>query len=266
MSPQINPHLAEAINRHATIGLALSGGGVRGLAHVGVIKALNEVGVRPRVVAGTSVGSIIGAAYCSGMSWAEIADMARSIFWPHLLIGWRLEEFCEKHFPRTFDSLEIPFVAVATSLPERKAVYLSKGALTTAVSASCALRPLRGPVSRGELKLADGGFTCVLPSRACREFGADFVIGSDVWELSAALRSVGCNVESRAYRRLYPRQYRLAVADTDVLIQPYLPLSGYLPRAGAVSRMISAGERGARHALKKYLHQTMDSKSQQAAD
>lgn len=240
-------------NKQTRIGLSLSGGGVRGLAHVGVIKALGEMGVRPAVVSGTSVGSIIGAAYCSGMSWKEIADMARSIFWPHLLVGWRLERFCEKHLPQSFDSLKIPFIAVATSLPERKAVNLSGGDLLTAVSASCALRPLRAPVSRGELKLLDGGYACVLPSKACREFGADFVIGSDVWEFSAALRSVGCGVKSVAGRRLYPEQYRLAVANTDVLIQPHVPLSGYIPWAGAVDRLISAGEQAARKLLRKSL-------------
>ena len=241
----------EERDKHHRIGLSLSGGGVRGLAHVGVIKALGEMGVRPAVVAGTSVGSIIGAAYCSGMSWEEIADMARSIFWPHLLVGCRLERFCEKHLPESFDSLKIPFIAVATSLPERKAVYLSGGDLKTAVSASCALRPLRAPVSRGELKLVDGGYACVLPSKACREYGADFVIGSDVWEYSAALRSVGCGAQSVAGRRLYPKQYRLAVANTDVLIQPHVPLSGYIPRAGAVDRLVSAGERAARKSLHK---------------
>ena len=73
------------------VGLALSGGAVRGLAHIGVIKALDELGVKPAVVAGTSVGSIIGAALGAGMDWREIANMARSIFWPRLLHGKTLE-------------------------------------------------------------------------------------------------------------------------------------------------------------------------------
>ena len=73
------------------MGLALSGGAVRGLAHIGVIKALDEIGIKPRVVAGTSVGSIIGAALAAGKDWREIADMARTIFWPSLLRGQTLE-------------------------------------------------------------------------------------------------------------------------------------------------------------------------------
>lgn len=75
------------------IGLALSGGSVRGLAHIGVIKALTEVGLKPSVVTGTSVGSLVGAAIASGMKWYEIAEMARSVFWPSLLNGVRLESF-----------------------------------------------------------------------------------------------------------------------------------------------------------------------------
>src|ERR1041384_1465726 len=69
------------------VGLALSGGSVRGLAHIGVIKVLNELEIKPVVVAGTSVGSIMGAAVAAGREWHEIADLARSIFWPSLYHG-----------------------------------------------------------------------------------------------------------------------------------------------------------------------------------
>ena len=81
------------------IGLSLSGGSVRGIAHIGVIKALTEVGIRPAVVVGTSVGSLVGAAVAAGMGWQEILQMAHDVFWPHLLSGRRLEEFCRKWLP-----------------------------------------------------------------------------------------------------------------------------------------------------------------------
>ncbi|HEX6188361.1 MAG TPA: patatin-like phospholipase family protein, partial [Pyrinomonadaceae bacterium] len=99
------------------VGLALSGGAVRGLAHIGVIKALQENGIRPAVVAGTSVGSIVGAALAAGMDWREIADMARSIFWPRLLHGKTLERFSAQYLPAAFDHLETRFAAVATLVP-----------------------------------------------------------------------------------------------------------------------------------------------------
>jgi NTE family protein len=109
------------------VGLALSGGAVRGLAHIGVIKALREVGIKPAVVTGTSVGSIIGAALAAGMDWREMADMARSIFWPRLLHGKTLEQFSAQHLPATFEHLETRFAAVVTVLPSNKPLTHSSG-------------------------------------------------------------------------------------------------------------------------------------------
>ncbi len=79
--------------RSRRIGLALSGGSVRGLAHLGVVKVLSEAGIRPAVIAGTSAGSLIGAMLAAGMEWSEIASLARKTFWPKLLHGETLELF-----------------------------------------------------------------------------------------------------------------------------------------------------------------------------
>ena len=81
--------------RSHRIGLALSGGSVRGLAHIGVVKALAEAGIKPTVITGTSAGSLIGAMLAAGMGWSEIASLARKTFWPKLLHGEMLEKFCE---------------------------------------------------------------------------------------------------------------------------------------------------------------------------
>ena len=132
--------------RSLRIGLALSGGSVRGLAHIGVIKALSEAGIRPTVVAGTSAGSLIGAAYAAGYSWQRLAELADSTFWPSLLVGARLEKFCSKHLPEDFSELELDFSAVATLLPSRRSLPIREGALASAISASCALRVVRRPV------------------------------------------------------------------------------------------------------------------------
>jgi NTE family protein len=88
--------------RSRKIGLALSGGGVRGLAHIGMIKVLAETGIQPFIIAGVSAGSIVGAGLAAGMDWREMAAMARSVFWPNLLHGGQLERFCAKHLPETF--------------------------------------------------------------------------------------------------------------------------------------------------------------------
>lgn len=225
------------------LGLALSGGAARGLAHIGVVKALHEVGIKPTIFAGTSVGSIIGAAVAAGASWIELAEMARTVFWPRLLNGKVLEHFCAQHLPNTFAELSHPFAAVATALPGNKAITINTGSLSSAISASCALRLFRRPVVRNGLRLKDGGFSCVLPTHACRELGADIVIASDVWEWSSLMRSLGyCPYSKHWTRRTYPSHYRNALSGADIHIQPYIPLRGYMPNSTAVDRMIAVGE------------------------
>jgi NTE family protein len=235
--------------RSLRIGLALSGGSVRGLAHIGVIKALSELGVRPAVIAGTSVGSLVGAALASGRDWKELAAIARSVFWPGLLRGENLEKLCQKYLPETFAHLSLPFAAIATSLPAKKAVALTEGQLASAISASCALRIIRRPVTREGQRLKDGGIACVLPTLVCRELGAEIVIASDVWELSSLLRGIRLQPTTPRADRFYPAHYRLAVSQANLLIQPSVPAIGYLPGSNAVERMIAAGERATYQAL-----------------
>lgn len=222
---------------------------MRGLAHIGVIKALTEAGIRFTVVAGTSVGSILGAALTRGMNWSELATMAKSIFWPSLLSGKRLERFCASHLPESFSHLNFPFAAVATTLPSRQALIITEGHLASAISASCAVRFLRSPVLREGNFLKDGGIACVLPTLACRDLGAEVVIASDVWEIGSLLRSIGCRPDDPRTGRLYPRHYRLALYHTDLLIQPPIPLAGYIPGEKAVTHMIAAGEAATHRAL-----------------
>lgn len=232
------------------VGLALSGGAVRGLAHIGVIKALQELGIKPTVITGTSVGSIIGAAVAAGISWPEIAEIARSVFWPSLLQGKKLEQFCRDYLPESFADLEHPFAAVATALPDNEPVTITAGLLPSAISASCAVRLFRRPVLRDGLRLKDGGFSCVLPTRACRELGAEFVIGSDVWEWSSLMRSLGNSPHDQRWtNRAYPSHYRSALSHTDIHIHPQVPTRGYLPGAAAVDRMIAIGERATYRAM-----------------
>lgn len=233
------------------IGVAFSGGAVRGLAHIGVIKVLQEVGIKPAVVAGTSVGSIMGAALSAGMDWRELANMARSVFWPRLLHGRSLERFSRKYLPATIEHLETPFAAVATIVSSGQPLAITRGALPSAISASCALRLVRRPVIREGVKLKDGGFACVLPTHACRELGADFVIASDVWEWSSLMRSVSCSPSRTP--RVYPSHYRFALSHTDIHIHPEIPISGYVPGPLAVDRMIAVGERAALQAFDSLL-------------
>lgn len=216
---------------------------MRGLAHIGVIKALDEMGIRPHFIAGTSAGSLVGAGLAAGLDWRDLIEMARSIFWPSLLHGGSLERFCLRHLPETFCRLQLPFAAVATLLPTKEAYTMNEGRLACAISASCAIRFLRKPVMREGKRLKDGGMACVLPTEACREMGAEVVIASDVWEFSSMMRSAGYHPHCPRKGRFYPSHFRQSVAEADLLIQPDIPLSGYLPTSGAVRRMMEAGEK-----------------------
>ena len=128
-------------------------------------------------------------------------------------------------------------------------VAITEGKLATAISASCALRIIRRPVTRDGERLKDGGIACVLPARACRDLGAEFVIGSDVWEISSLLSSVGITPTKPRGERLYPSHYKQALGHTDLLIHPRIPKIGYLPGKKAIEHMIAAGEKAAHQAL-----------------
>jgi len=225
---------------------------VRGLAHLGVVKVLSEAGIRPAVITGTSAGSLIGAMLAAGLDWSEIASLAGKTFWPKLLHGQTLERFCVEHLPATFAGLKLPFAALTTELPGKRAVVITKGELASAISASCALRGIRRPVKREGKRLKDGGIACVLPSEACRAMGADFIIGSDVWEVSSLLRGVGIEPHHPRAGRTYPLHYHSAVRNTDLLIHPRVPFAGYMPGPLAIERLISAGENATRLALHRF--------------
>jgi NTE family protein len=235
------------------IGLALSGGSVRGIAHIGVLKALTEFGIKPAVVTGTSVGSIIGAAIASGASWRDLVVIAHDVFWPGLLHGPTLERFCTRHFPSMFEELTVPFAAIATRVPAKQSLILTSGRLACAINASCA-GTIRHPVLRNGQALKDGGIACVLPSEACRKLGAEFVIASDVWGLSAFLRNLGLPHTHPTATRVYPKHYLNAVRNTDLLIQPSIPLTGYWPRHASIDQLIAVGEAATRRALRQFLH------------
>jgi len=175
------------------IGLALSGGAARGMAHVGVLRALLENDIRIDCVAGTSAGSIVGGAFAAGMSVEEIADFGRKLRWRHIgritmsrlgvQTNARLEQFMRARLPITkFEDLPIPFAAVATDLKTGQAVVMKdKGDVPFAIRASCTIPGWYVPVPDAEgRQLVDGGLVAVIPSAVTRALGADIVIAVDV--------------------------------------------------------------------------------------
>jgi NTE family protein len=175
------------------IGLALSGGAARGMAHVGVLRALLENDIRIDCIAGTSAGSIVGGAFAAGMSVEEIADFGHKLRWRHIgritmsrlgvQTNARLESYMRSRLPITkFEDLSIPFAAVATDLKTGQAVVMKdKGDVPFAIRASCTIPGWYVPVPDAEgRQLVDGGLVAVIPSAVTRALGADIVIAVDV--------------------------------------------------------------------------------------
>ena len=175
------------------IGLALSGGAARGMAHVGVLRALLENDIRIDCVAGTSAGSIVAGAFAAGMTIDEITDFGRQLRWRDIgrvtmsrlgiQSNERLEQYLRARLPITkFEEMPIPFAAVATDLATGGAVVMKDtGDVPFAIRASCTIPGWYVPVLDQEgRQLVDGGLVAVIPSTFTRALGADIVIAVDV--------------------------------------------------------------------------------------
>lgn len=173
------------------IGLALSGGSVRGAAHLGVLEVLEREGIRPACVAGASAGSVVGALYCAGMPLPEIARLSHQLHWSQVgritrpRLGFfdisRLESYMDQLLQgRTFDQLSIPFAAVAVDILRGQVVVLRQGPVARAVRASCALPGAFTPLEDGDRLLVDGGLINNLPVSVVQEMGADYIIAVDL--------------------------------------------------------------------------------------
>lgn len=174
------------------IGLALGSGSARGWAHIGVIRVLQEVGLEPDIVCGTSIGALVGAAYAAReldrleawarrLSWQTVVGMLDFTMSGGLVKGKTIAEFFRSHF-RDRDIAELPrsFAAVATQLTTGQEVWLQKGSLTDAVRASMAFPGLLTPVRHNGRLLVDGGLVNPVPVSLCRALGAELVIAVDL--------------------------------------------------------------------------------------
>lgn len=175
------------------VGLALSGGAARGIAHVGVLRALVENGIPIDAISGASAGSLIGGCFAAGLSIERLEKMAASFRWRHtarlsfsrlgLQSNARMETFLRANLPVTrFEDLKIPFAAMVTDLRKGSLiVFRDKGDLPFAIRASCAIPFVYAPVEdRDGRLLIDGGIVQNLPISQTRDLGADIVIGVDV--------------------------------------------------------------------------------------
>ena len=171
------------------VGLVLSGGGARGFAHIGVLRALERAGAKFDVVAGTSMGAIVGALYASGYTPDEIYEIGKTTSWRDvvdislqagLIKGNRFETFLAEYLPATFAELELPLAITTTDVQSGEEVVLVEGELVKAVRASSSFPGAFEPIAFGGRTMADGGIVNNLPIAAATLLGANRVIASDV--------------------------------------------------------------------------------------
>lgn len=159
------------------IGLVLSGGGVRGVAHIGVLKALNELNIHPTVVAGTSAGSIIGVLYAMGLSSEEMIDfVGHSSLWKFFRFEWSAgglsnlnylkERLIQMGIPPNFEDLQKKLYVTATNLTKGKAEIFHEGPLLDTILASCSIPLVFKPMIINGDRYADGGILNNLPASA----------------------------------------------------------------------------------------------------
>lgn len=174
------------------IGLALGGGAARGWSHIGVIRALEKEGIKPDIVAGTSIGALVGAAYASDfldeleawtleLTWKGVIGMLDIRLSGGLIHAKKVLKFLSEGMDGVqIEDLDMAFGAVATDLDDGHEVWMRRGDLLEAVRSSIALPGLISPMQRGDRWLVDGGLVNPLPISLCRALGAEYVIAVDL--------------------------------------------------------------------------------------
>ena len=231
---------------------------MRGLAHVGVLSVLIQAGVPIDYVAGSSVGSLIGAILASGGSLPEIVSRSKSIRWQHLVSpDWtgrgmlsfaRMERWLvELLGDLTFADLNLPLAVVTTDMETGEPCVFREGRLAPVVRASCSVPGFIAPVDLGGRTLGDGSLVDTVPVGVLREMGAEYVIGVDI--LRTKLRkTLGVIGYGFAAMETLVRHAGGGVAAADCLISPDLGGATYL-RFSKAPDLIARGERAAQERL-----------------
>jgi NTE family protein len=258
--------MARNHHKRPVVGLALGGGMARGCAHVGVLRELERHHIPIDLLAGTSVGSLIGGAYASGLSPDQIERLATTISWNDLgrvtisKLGFynneRTEDYVRKNFPTTeFEKARIPFGAVATDIQTGRMVIFTEGSLPLAIRASCAMPIFYTPVMVNGRMMVDGGLVGHIPASVARLMGADIVIAVDVNSMHLPIPPPThlFTVMSQALSVMGRSAVQYLYADADIVVRPQIEQV----RPDDLSKapeMIAAGEEAARRVVHKIKH------------
>ena len=236
LAPVVSPPAVPAppTPRPPRLGLALGGGAARGFAHIGVIQALEESGVRPDLVVGTSAGSLVAALYASGKSAAELAALADAMDetafadWSFpgrgLIRGEALARWVrEQTGGRSIEQMKVPLGIVATDLDSGQPILFQRGDTGLAVRASSAVPAVFQPVRIGSREYVDGGLVAPVPVRFARQMGAELVVAVDI---SAAPEGNPTGDAMRMLLQTFAIMGRsinaLELRDADVVLRPSL--------------------------------------------
>ena len=220
------------------IGLALGSGGVRGLAHIGVLQVLEREGVHIDYIGGSSIGAIIGALYASGKTVAEIEHLAKTIDWRELLKladpvlarglfrGNKLKKFLAEHIDaETFADLKIPMSIVATDIQTGEMLEITEGNVIDAIRASISMPFVFTPVKLNGYLCADAGLSQPVPVSAVKNLGAQKVIAVDLDSVFFKKNKRGkiIKIDSTALNTINLMRFHLAkcnTRDADIVVTP----------------------------------------------
>ena len=216
------------------VALVLSGGGVRGFAHIGVIKALQEAGVPIDLIGGTSAGSIVGALYADQANINDVETSIKSVSLFNILDfnniprsqgvlqGYKLQKFLLQHMKaKTFDQLKIPLIVVATDLKTGAPVQLDSGPIAPAVQASAAIPALFDPVSLYGYELIDGGMSDPIAVDFVQPYHPKLIIAVNVAEqLPSKIPSTAEGIYNRAFIIMRLNMSEMSARGADVIITP----------------------------------------------
>jgi NTE family protein len=248
-------------HRIPAIGVALGGGFARGIAHIGVLKVLEEEGIPIRMIAGTSVGAIMGAAYCSGLTIAELEEIAHKVRfttfarWTLSRFGFattdRMSAFLERTLKvQSFEELRIPLGVTATDFNTGQGAVFTSGSIIDPVRASCAYPGMFLPVEIGGRWFVDGMLSHPVPTRPLREMGAERVLAVQLkgqWSKTTAPRHL-FDVIGQSFAIAQDMMSNVWRSAADIVIEPDVAGFDYddFKRAG---ELISVGEQAMRRAL-----------------
>jgi NTE family protein len=221
------------------IGLALGGGGAKGFCHIAFLRALDEMGLKPAVIAGTSIGAIVGAFYAAGVSAAEMEEVLRKVrikdvnrmvdFSGSLTLkGKGFERFLYKLLPvRSFEELKIPLKVVATDFWRRREVIFETGELIPAIRASMSIPGLVKPIKIGDTVLVDGGAVNPVPYDTIRQ-ECDILIAINVSGSKTSLRQDNMPSLMESIMSTFQimqtsiMEHKLRISQPDIYIKPEL--------------------------------------------